>query len=173
MDKMKEIAKHVYSRSIYIQILIVVLAFTLLVFLSSSFMSGIENKHMLNSIEAAFNDTEININADLKELETLLFYVSETIRLMIIRGYGFDIISTYMNDITLVTMSGDERLKEYATGIYGIFDVFDGKFHDGTGWQPPQDYVPEDRPWHRAAVAANGSVGVTEPYTAMAWGIFT
>ena len=162
-----------HSRAVYVQILIVVLGFSLLVFLSTLFIGNIVNEHMHNSIEAAFKDTEINITADLKELETLLHYISETVRLMILEGRNFDMVAEYITDITGHIMSVDERLKEYATGIYGVFDVFGGKFHDGTGWQPPESFVPHERPWYKAAVTADGKVGVTDPYTSIAWGSYT
>ncbi|MCL2175926.1 MAG: LuxR C-terminal-related transcriptional regulator, partial [Treponema sp.] len=72
----------------------------------------------------------------------------------------------------------DERLKVYATGIYAVFDVFGttpkgGRFFDGTGWEPPGDYVMHDRPWYKAAVEADGKIGVTEPYIALAWDKYT
>ena len=169
----KETQSPIHSRSVYVQILIVVLGFSLLVFLSTWFIGNIVNKHMHNSIEAAFKDTEINITADLKELETLLNYIAETVRIMIFDGRDFDMVAEYITDITGHIMSADERFKEYATGIYGIFDVFGGKFHDGTGWQPPENFVPYERPWYQAAVMADGKVGVTEPYTSIAWGIYT
>ena len=172
MDKPTETSP-AHSRAAYIQISIVVLGFSLLVFLSTLFIGNIVNKHMHNSIEAAFNDTEINITADLKELETLLAYISETVRLMILEGRNFDAVSDYISNITGHIMNSDERLKQYATGIYGVFDTFDGKFHDGTGWQPPESFIPHERPWHKAAVAADGKVGVTEPYTSIAWGSYT
>ena len=173
MDKPTKTDRYFHSRAVYVQILVVVLGFSLLVFLSTSFIGNIVNKHMHNSIEAAFKDTEINITADLKELETLLHYISETVRLMILDGFNYDTVTDYITDITGHIMNSDERLKQYATGIYGVFDVFGGKFHDGTGWQPPESFVPHERPWHKAAVMAGGKVGVTDPYTSIAWGIYT
>jgi DNA-binding CsgD family transcriptional regulator len=151
----------------------VVLAFTVLVFISSGFMGGIVKRHMTVSIEAAFNTTKINITADLKEMETQLDYISETVRLMILEGFTFDTVADYITDITGYMMSTDVRFKEYATGVYGVFDVFDGRFHDGTGWQPPQSFVPSERPWYKAAVLANGYVGVTDPYISIAFDAYT
>jgi DNA-binding CsgD family transcriptional regulator len=162
-----------HSRAVYVQIAIVVLGFSLLVFLSTLFIGDIVNKHMHNSIEAAFKDTEINITADLKELETLLNYIAETVRIMILEERNFDAVANYLTNMTGHIMTADERLKQYATGIYGVFDVFDGRFHDGTGWQPPESFMPHERPWHKAAVLADGKVGVTEPYTSIAWGRYT
>jgi len=167
-----------YSRSVYIQITAVVTAFTLLVVLSSSLMGNIVKNNMRDSIEAAFYDTTQNINTDLLELETLLVYISETVRLMILKGFDFDTVTNYITEITEYSMLADERLKVYATGIYADFDVFGttpkgGRFFDGTGWEPPDDFMPNQRPWYTAAVEANGKIGITEPYVSVAWGQFT
>jgi DNA-binding CsgD family transcriptional regulator len=62
---MSEKSNRFHSRSIYVQILILVLAFTLLVCISSWFMGDIMNKHMTDSITAVFSNTEINITAEM------------------------------------------------------------------------------------------------------------
>jgi len=167
-----------YSRSVYIQIAAVVTAFAFLVVLSLLLMGNIMKKNMKDSIEAAFHDTAQNISTDLLELETLLVYISETVRLMILKGFDFDTVTNYITEITEYSMLADERLKVYATGIYADFDVFGttpkgGRFFDGTGWEPPDDFMPNQRPWYTAAVEANGKIGITEPYVSVAWGQFT
>jgi DNA-binding CsgD family transcriptional regulator len=158
---------------VYAQIALVVLAFALLVCISLWFMSGIMNRHMTDSITAAFDNTETNITADLKEMETQLDYISETVRLMILKGFNFNTVADYITEISGYMMSADERFKEYATGVYGVFDVFDGKYHDGTGWNPPPSFVPESRPWYKAAVLADGNVAITEPYISVATAEYT
>jgi DNA-binding CsgD family transcriptional regulator len=70
-------------------------------------------------------------------------------------------------------MSADEKFNIYTTGAYGVFDVFGGKFHDGTGWIPSDSFIPKDRPWYKAAVAANGKTVVTEPYLSVATDVLT
>jgi hypothetical protein len=65
----------------------------------------------------------------------------------------------------------DEDLMSFATGVYGVFDVFGGRFHTGIDWIPPDDYVPQSRPWYIAAVEANGKVGITEPYLDVSLGV--
>ena len=166
------------ARSAYLQVTAVITAFTLLVVLGSSLMGNIVKNNMRDSIEAAFHDTQQNINTDLLELETLLDYISETVRLMILKGFDFDTVTNYITEITEYSMFADERLKVYATGIYAVFDVFGttpkgGRFFDGTGWQPPDDFMPSQRPWYTAAVEANGKIGITEPYVSVAWEQFT
>ena len=47
------------------------------------------------------------------------------------------------------------------TGIYGYCQ---GEYLDSSGWVPAADYVPQDRPWYKAAIEANGEVALVEPY---------
>jgi methyl-accepting chemotaxis protein len=75
----------------------------------------------------------------------------------------------------LVAQSGRDRTKilDYLTfwsdrtknlGFLGLYMTFaDKDYYDGTGWVPPADYVPTERPWYRAAMAANRLV-FTDPY---------
>jgi len=157
------------TRQVFLQTLIITLAFALLIFLCSWFMGSLERKHIRNDAKAALDTTELNIISDFEGLEKMLVYVSETVRTIILQGGSFDMVSNYITNITDF-MFADEDYKMYTTGIYGYFDAFGGKFHDGTGWQPPDGYVPADRPWYKAAVKANGEVGITESYFAMAVG---
>ena len=39
------------------------------------------------------------------------------------------------------------------TGVYGFIN---GEYLDGTDWVPNDDYVPRERAWYKAAVAADG-----------------
>ncbi len=58
-----------------------------------------------------------------------------------------------------------ERYKEEIdpnfTGIYGLFQ---GKYLDGIGWEPDEDYVPQEREWYIAAQEAGGKPTVVSPY---------
>ena len=47
------------------------------------------------------------------------------------------------------------------TGIYGIIN---DEYLDGIGWQPENDYVPQDREWYKAAVKADGESTFVQPY---------
>ena len=46
----------------------------------------------------------------------------------------------------------------------GLYGVFNGTYLDGIGWIPPEDYVPEERPWYRSALASAGKVALVSPY---------
>jgi DNA-binding CsgD family transcriptional regulator len=155
--------KQFFTREALICVLIITLAFALLVLLCSYFMGSIERRHIRDDAKSALDTTELNIISDIEELEKLLNYISETVRIMIIRGDGFDMISEYITYITKYLFA-DEELKIYTIGIHGFFDVFGGRLHEGNGWQPFDGYVPADRPWYRTAVEASGETAVTEPY---------
>jgi len=99
----------------------------------------------MNDAKSAFDTTELNITSDFQELEKMLVHISETIRIMILEGTSYETVSKYITDITGYLFT-DEKLKIYTTGVYGVFDVFNNKFYDGTGWQPPDDFIPRDRP---------------------------
>jgi DNA-binding NarL/FixJ family response regulator len=85
VEKKEEKNSSFHISPIYVQIALVVFAFAVLVCISSWFIGGIMNRHMTDSIEAAFSNAETNITADLKEMETQLDYISETVRLMILK----------------------------------------------------------------------------------------
>ena len=147
----------------HVQVMVVFLAFALMVFLSYFFMSDIERKHLLRDVNNAISNTQAYIEADLMEPETTLGVIAENVRSMIVNGVGFEDVKKYI-DITTEYITTDERLMSYATGVYGVFDVFNGEFWTGIDWIPPDDFVPKNRPWYKAAVEAKGKVGVTEPY---------
>jgi two-component system, sensor histidine kinase and response regulator len=164
--------KRFFSRQEYIYTLFIIPAFALLVFLCSWFMGNIERRHIINDAQSALDTTELSIITDIKELENMLVSISETVRMMILQGGSYDTVTKYISYITNYLFT-DEKLKPYTTGVYGVFDVYDNKFYDGTGWIPPDDYKPNDRPWYKTAVEANGKTAITEPYMAMAMNIYT
>jgi len=164
--------KRLFSRQEFAYTLFIILAFAILIYRCSWFMSRIESRHIMNDAKSALDTTELNINSDLQELENMQIYLSETVRLMILRGSSYEMVKEYITDINDYMFS-NEKFKMYTTGVYGVFDVFGGKFYDGTGWIPPDGFIPQDRPWYKTAVEANGETAVTEPYISVATGVYT
>lgn len=68
-------------------------------------------------------------------------------------------------DIESFLLEESERYKEDIdinfTGIYGLFQ---GTYIDGIGWEPPDDYVAQEREWYIAAQDAGGNPVVVSPY---------
>jgi signal transduction histidine kinase/DNA-binding response OmpR family regulator/HPt (histidine-containing phosphotransfer) domain-containing protein len=149
----------------YAQALVVLFAFALMVVSSYSFVSETEHRHLKRNAENAIVNAEINIRSDMLELETLLGVVSETINVMILRGENASAVNDYILLINnYVEASRGKRLYG-ATGIFGVFDVYDGRMLIGfDSWIPPDDYYQTDRPWYTAAIIAAGEINTTEPY---------
>jgi signal transduction histidine kinase/CheY-like chemotaxis protein/HPt (histidine-containing phosphotransfer) domain-containing protein len=158
------------SRQVIVQMLIVFAAFAAMAFATYFFVSDIERKNLLRDAEKTIASTQAYIEADLMEPETTLGIIAENIRDMILQGGTFDEVSEYITHITNYMLI-DARFMSYTTSVYGVFDALDGKFHFGTGWIPPDDFVPQDRPWYKAAIDADGMVGITEPYLVMSLGV--
>jgi PAS domain S-box-containing protein len=163
MKPLEEKTRKIITR--YMQIVFVALAFALMVFASYMFVSDIERNHLKRSVKEAILYTEANIKADLKEPETILAGFSETIRGMIMRGDRAGTIREYIQYINNYMQNNDKNRLLGIMGFYGYFNVFENiYFTEGRDWIPPSGYILEDRPWYKAAVEANGDIGITEPY---------
>jgi len=145
--------------------LFVALAFTLMIIASYWFVSDIERKHLRKDVRNAIFNTEAKINADMLEPETTLANIAETVRSMIIRGFNAETLQAYMISLNDYTRSNVDKRLLGVIGFYGVFDAFGGKFITGdTAWIMPENYIPAERPWYKAALEADGDIGVTQPY---------
>ena len=167
---MKKLFKKLWKIVTHVQLIAVFLSFALMAFLSYFYMSSIEHNHLIHDVNEIIANAQSYVDADLKEPESVLNSVAQTIQLMIINGGDFDEVAKYLDDMTHYLLN-DEKLMSFATGFYGVFDVFGGKFHTGIDWVPTDDYVPQSRPWYTAAIEANGKVGITEPYLDVSLGV--
>jgi len=157
--------------SVISQILVVWLAFFLLVVISIIFVSNIVHDYLTKEAENTLSYTQSRISIDLREAETILQTVSQSILLLILRGDSADTILQHMTDITDYLSNNDVRVSGF-DGVFGFFDVFGsnpeaGLFLDGSGWIPPEGFVSQDRPWYKAGIEAKGGIGVSTPYTSM------
>jgi len=147
----------------YWQVILVFLAFMLVIGTSYLLISDAEQKHLRRDAENALDNTSIKIEADLAELKTSMSVISETVRRMIMKGENYEKVSWYLKN-SAEHISDHGKVFSQVTDIYGIFDVFDGKFHANVDRVTPESYSPQKRPWYKAAIEANGSIAVTEPY---------
>jgi len=168
---MRSALKKLLAFATHAQVLSVLLAFALMVFLSYNYMSGIERKHLLSNVNSAFLNAQTQITADLLEPETTLGVIAENVRGMIMRGFSADDVYEYLFD-TANYLTTDKRLM-YTTTVYGYFDAFGGSFLNCMDWHPSEDFIAKERPWYIAAAEAGGKVAVTEPYDNMMMGITT
>jgi signal transduction histidine kinase/CheY-like chemotaxis protein len=150
-------------RQVSLQIVLVFLAFTIMVIASYFYLSSLERQHLKRQTESAIAYTQANISAALVEPEATLNAITETFRLMIAAGETFEPIKGYIDHIT-ASLNADDRFLTQIIDVYGVFDAYGGRFHSGTNWTPPEDVALADYPWYKAAVEADGKVGVTNPH---------
>lgn len=155
-------------RSLFLQLIFVIFAFTLMVVIVYFFSVDFERRHLENDVEDIFTSMEALLSADLRELETLLSVVSETVRLMLLRGYDLDNVKEYMVDIT-----DYEANIAQVIGFFGFFAGFGEDGLDGfNAMQPDTDwdalmaagFDPSERPWYKAAQETSGEIVFTTPY---------
>jgi len=154
--------RKVAIRSVFKQLLFVWLAFFLMIFISYLFVKNIVHNYLTQEAKNVLSYTQSKITTDLFGIETSLLNVSQSIRSMILRGDSAEAIQEYMTGITKYLTLNEAQVAGF-NGIYGVFDAFN-MYLDGTDWKPPEDYVPKERPWYKAAVAAGGGIAATTPY---------
>jgi len=148
----------------YAQVFSVLLAFALMVIFSYSFISKTERVNLQNKARDAIFYTEANIKAELKEPETLLAGVSETIRGMLLDNNKADTVQGYIYHIDDYVQAESDKRMFGIIGFYAVLDVFGGKFMTGSRtWRPPKDFDPVSLPWYTAAVNTDGDIAVTQP----------
>jgi len=151
--------------SSYTPVLVVILAFVLMVVLSSHFMTNIVREELTYNAQTALDSLELSIKADLMEPRTVLSNQSETIRAMIQDG-GADKeeVRTYLNRFADYILRSDDILTGFL-GIFGYFEVFGGVMLDGQNRPAPETFIPTESDWYEAAVAAGGEVAFLHPHT--------
>ena len=154
--------KNLALNSAFTQMLIVVIAFTIMGVSSFFFASSIERENLIRESENALSFSETEIISSFLEPETFLNGYSETIRSMILRGESETSISAYMTALTNFLLRDRERLSGLV-GSHGYFYNWGGVYISGRNWTPSTEYIPQETPWYKAALAAAGNIAISEP----------
>ena len=165
MPELRSIIKRVGATfTVYGQIFLIYLAFTLMVILSYIFVERMMLSRLEDAVNTSLEFMQVSIESDLAEPEKFLQSVSQSMRNMIIHGYGPDLVQKYIKeDITPNVIKYDKR-KLGINRMYGYFDVFNGLQLINGEWEPSADDDMRESPWYKAAVEANGKVVFTTPY---------
>jgi len=149
------------SRSVrYRQVLLVCFSFVLMIVISSVATNIILRSHLAREAEELLHSAELNIASNLREAATTLNESSSTLRYLIDRGEGQRGLLRYMVDTTDWLMGN----ADVTYGFNGMYGFIRGEYLDGLNWAPPQDYLPQERPWFIAAKERQGEKAETVPY---------
>jgi hypothetical protein len=165
------------EKSSYAQVLVIFLSFGFMVLSSIWFGVRSEREHLEETAEAMFTGIESQLEADLKELETMLGVVSESIRMRLLQGADFEEMKTYISGIT------EYNQKKGIPGFLSVFVYFDipGQIERNvfSAISPDTDWIGletagllrlDDRDWYILAEAAKGEIVATQPYVDLVTG---
>ncbi|MCR5452306.1 MAG: diguanylate cyclase [Lachnospiraceae bacterium] len=99
-----------------------------------------------------------DVESFLKEPVDAVSFSSVTVNDMLRRDASTDEIQKYLVSQRQIYSS---IISDNTTGIYGYCK---GKYLDGSGWIPPKDYVPTNRPWYISALHKRGEIAFTKTY---------
>ncbi len=147
-------------RANYQQILFVFIAFLAMVLVSYFYVSNIVRKQMLDIGDASMDTTQTAVSAGLTEAELLFANAVQTVESMLsAQRNNKDILTSLRNTNTYFNTS-----RSPLPDFMKIYGYVRGEFLDGSGWVPPADYVPANRPWHIGAENSQGKIFFSEPY---------
>jgi signal transduction histidine kinase/DNA-binding response OmpR family regulator/HPt (histidine-containing phosphotransfer) domain-containing protein len=147
----------------YIFVFVVVLAFALMVALSSWFMTNIVRRQLAFNAEAALDSLQASIKADLREPRTVLGNQSENILNIILRGGDEKAVRDFLKEITGYILANEDILADFEN-IYGFFNVFGGVLLSGRDLPAQEAYEPTESLWYKKAVAAGGEIAFIYPH---------
>ena len=149
-------------RSLYWQLLFVTLAFALMVISSGIFVNNMLMNYLEREAENILTQTQIRIEDELREAETLTISIVKDVRNIIIEGGSAHDVQVYFSEISA------ELLKKEGgfvfDGLHGSFDVFGNALIPTPEWTVPADYNVAERPWYKTAVEADGKITATPVY---------
>jgi len=165
MLELRSIVKKVGATiAVYGQIMLVYLAFTLMVILSYLYVERMMLSRLEDAVNTSLDFMQVSIETDLAEPEKLLQSVSQSIKNMIINGYGPDQIQKYIKEDMFPNVIKHEKRKLGVNRVYGYFDVFNGLHLLNGEWEPSVEVNLQESLWYKAAAEANGKVVFTTLY---------
>ncbi len=81
-----------------------------------------------------------------------------TVEYMMQNGESPERIEAFLNE------ESERYMDDIDVNFTGVYGYFQGRFLDGSGWEPDADYVPREREWYIAAEEAKGKPTIVSPY---------
>ena len=155
------------------QILFTALAFILMVALSYLFASNIVNNELTRYAESVYSFAQARIEYSLQENKTKLGTFAQSLRDMIIYGDNSYNLRNYVNDMASY-MQRNETSMPGSNNLFVYFEAFpEGPvLVSSSGWEPPVEYEPTERPWYAAARTSGDNVVESVPYFSMLSGYY-
>lgn len=157
MSEYMESVQDVSKRTLKMFILTLI-AFIVLLFVNFYILFHSTKRNIIDSGEHDVTQAATEIDCILVESVDIIKFTSYTVNQLIASGASDEDIEHFLVDQTNAYAN---ELNNSTTGLYGVFD---GSYVDGSGWEPDEGYVPEERQWYKDAVEAAGDVALVSPY---------
>ncbi|MCL2070489.1 MAG: adenylate/guanylate cyclase domain-containing protein [Treponema sp.] len=141
------------------QRIFVVFSFVIIVCIAWIAASFTLRQHLSHGAREMLHNTELTIQSNLREPETVTRNVAFSIRELVRNGADKNDILDY-----LILSTEHMETDETVYGFYGLYGHLFGEFLDGSEWVPPDGYVAQERPWYIVAMNAAGNIAETQPY---------
>ena len=152
---------------LYSKLLLVLMAFVLMIFSSCLCFINILQRHIEMEAVNMLTQSKMKIETDIIVAETILTNVSDSIHEIILRGGSEEEVLDCMKRFTADIRKNEKKKKLYYSKTFGYFEVFEGKYLDGSGWKPPEGYNPRESPWYKEAVENKGNITIVPLYLAV------
>jgi len=173
MIKLRELAQVIRKRRLlFSQIIFTVIAFVLMVVLSYLFVRGIVYDNLTRYSQSVFAAAQMQVEHDVEESASSLGAFALAVRSNILSGADIEIIRHLTYDMSdhlqakRIEVPGFEDLVE---DLFIYLEAYPGDpvIISGFGWVFPDNFDPAERLWYQAAMAANGDVTMTNPFTSL------
>ena len=149
-----------FNKRLVLQLLLVVVAFLIMVAIGSYFGVNIVNRNVASYGDEVISASAETIEAYLSEFAMTLENISFTIENLHNQGGDIGVLRREIENWTAWLRARDLWNDDSVT-VYGVGH---GIFTSGGGWVPPDDYVPQSRPWYTGARERGGGIYYTDPY---------
>ncbi len=148
-----------YNTHLYIVITFVLMTISVFIIGKSFYhLYEISKQSIIQKWQNIAEQTANRINYHLQMPIDAIEFSSVSMNAMSRSGASFEEVIEYLRNETKVYSS---TINDNTTGIYGYYN---GVYLDGSGWIPPDDYKPTERPWYKEAVKAQGEVCLVQPF---------
>ena len=118
----------------------------------------ISEQNILDMWRNNTGQTAQEVNYYLTKSMDAVSFSAKKVNEMMEKGLSNEEIGQYLIDETEIYAA---TINDNVTGVYGYCR---GEYLDGSGWIPPEDYQPKERPWYIVAIQGKGETVLSKPY---------
>ncbi len=150
--------------SVPMQMILVIVTFAIMGVFSFIFVSNIERGHLIKDAENALAISEHEITTILLEAENFFNGYSEALHDMVINSASSEEVVSFLTHTSSGITNNDNEYLAGLFGVRGFFHLWGGMYISGSGRVLPEELVPQEFIWYKAAVEKNGETAVVGPY---------